>query len=55
MPHELDIRQRLLQGGDLQALAHSVCAKAQRDAMGIPKDDVTVLAAMITGEEQEIA
>ncbi len=47
------IRQRLAQGGDLQELAHSVCAKAQRDAMGIPKDDVTVLAAMIAGKEQE--
>ena len=41
------IRQRLSQGGDLQTLAHTVCAKAQRDAQGIPQDDVTVLAAAI--------
>ncbi len=49
------IRQRLAQGGDLQTLAHTVCAKAQRDAKGSPRDDVTVLAAAITvrnsGEE----
>ena len=41
------IRQQLLQGGDLQALAHAVCAKAQRDAGGTPRDDVTVLAAAL--------
>lgn len=41
------IRQRLAQGGDLQTLAHTVCAKAQRDAKGTPRDDVTVLAAML--------
>ncbi len=41
------IRQQLMQGGDLQLLAHTVCAKAQRDAMGAPKDDVTVAAANI--------
>lgn len=43
------IRQRLQQGGDLQTLAHTVCAKAQRDAKGAPRDDVTVLAASISG------
>lgn len=43
------IRQQLLNGGNLQALAHTVCAKAQRDAKGAPRDDVTVLAASITG------
>ena len=43
------IRQRLQQGGDLQTLAHTVCAKAQRDAKGAPRDDVTVLAAGIGG------
>lgn len=41
------IRQQLMQGGDLQLLAHTICAKAQRDAMGAPKDDVTVAAANI--------
>ena len=41
------IRQRLREGGDLQTLTHAVCAKAQRDAKGIPRDDVTVLAATI--------
>ncbi|MBQ3939667.1 MAG: SpoIIE family protein phosphatase [Oscillospiraceae bacterium] len=41
------IRQRLSQGGDLQTLAHTVCAKAQRDAKGVPRDDVTVLAAAL--------
>ncbi|MBQ4345828.1 MAG: SpoIIE family protein phosphatase [Oscillospiraceae bacterium] len=41
------IRKQLAQGGDLQLLAHTICAKAQRDAMGAPKDDVTVAAAMI--------
>ena len=45
------IRQHLAQGGDLQALTHTVCAKAQRDAKGVPKDDVTVLAAMISATE----
>ncbi len=43
------IRQRLQQGGDLQSLTHTVCSKAQRDAKGAPRDDVTVLAAAITG------
>ncbi|MBR5404952.1 MAG: SpoIIE family protein phosphatase [Oscillospiraceae bacterium] len=42
------IRQRLAQGGDLQTLAHTVCAKAQRDAKGTPRDDVTVLAAALS-------
>ncbi len=42
------IRQRLAQGGDLQTLAHTVCSKAQRDAKGAPRDDVTVLAASIS-------
>lgn len=42
------IRQRLSQGGDLQSLTHTVCSKAQRDAKGAPRDDVTVLAAAIT-------
>ena len=41
------IRQQLMQGGDLQLLAHTVCAKAQRDAMGAPKADVTVAAATV--------
>ncbi len=41
------IRERLRAGGDLQALAHAVCAKAQRDARGVPRDDVTVLAAAV--------
>ncbi|MBR5371251.1 MAG: SpoIIE family protein phosphatase [Oscillospiraceae bacterium] len=41
------VRQRVAQGGDLQTLTHAVCAKAQRDAYGIPRDDVTVLAANI--------
>lgn len=43
------IRRRLLDDGeqDLQSLAHAVCAKAQRDAKGAPRDDVTVLAAYI--------
>lgn len=43
------IRQRLQQGGDLQSLTHTVCSKAQRDAKGAPRDDVTVLAAAISG------
>lgn len=47
------IRQRLAQGGDLQLLAHTVCAKAQRDAMGAPKDDVTVAAAMVVAQSAE--
>ncbi len=42
------IRQKLRQGGDLQTLAHTVCAKAQRESKGAPRDDVTVLAAAIT-------
>ncbi len=42
------IRQRLAQGGDLQSLTHTVCSKAQRDAKGAPRDDVTVLAAAIS-------
>lgn len=42
------IRQQLLDGEqNLQSLAHAVCAKAQRDAKGAPRDDVTVLAAYI--------
>ena len=41
------VRQRVAQGGDLQTLTHAVCAKAQRDAYGAPRDDVTVLAANI--------
>ena len=41
------VRQRVAQGGDLQTLTHAVCAKAQRDALGVPRDDVTVLAANI--------
>ncbi len=47
------IRKQLARGGDLQVLAHTICAKAQRDAMGIPKDDVTVAAAMIVGNTAE--
>ena len=43
------IRQQMRQGGDLQLLAHAVCAKAQRESGGAPRDDVTVLAAAITG------
>ena len=43
------IRKRIRQGGDLQTLAHMVCARAQRDEKGDPQDDVTVLAASITG------
>ena len=43
------IRQQMRQGGDLQTLAHAVCAKAQRESGGAPRDDVTVLAAAITG------
>ena len=43
------VRQKLRQGGDLQTLAHTVCAKAQRESKGAPRDDVTVLAAAITG------
>lgn len=42
------VRQKLRQGGDLQTLAHTVCAKAQRESKGAPRDDVTVLAAAIT-------
>lgn len=42
------VRQKLRQGGDLQTLAHAVCAKAQRESKGVPRDDVTVLAAAIT-------
>lgn len=42
------VRQKLRQGGDLQTLAHAVCAKAQRESRGVPRDDVTVLAAAIT-------
>ncbi len=43
------LREQLLAGGqNLQALAHAVCAKAQRDAGGAPQDDVTVLGAQIT-------
>ncbi len=47
------IRQQIRQGGDLQALAHTVCAKAQRDAKGTPRDDVTVLVAAISGDEKQ--
>lgn len=47
------IRRRLAQGGDLQSLAHTVCSKAQRDAKGAPRDDVTVLAAAIAGGGEE--
>lgn len=47
------IRQRLSQGGDLQTLAHTVCAKAQRDAKGAPRDDVTVLAAAISVRSEQ--
>lgn len=43
------IRQKLQQGGDLQSLVHTVCAKAPRGADGAPADDVTVLAAAISG------
>ncbi len=42
------VRQKLKQGGDLQTLAHTFCAKAQRESKGAPRDDVTVLAASIT-------
>ena len=45
------VRQKLRQGGDLQTLAHTVCAKAQRESKGAPRDDVTVLAAAITAAE----
>lgn len=45
------VRQKLKQGGDLQTLAHTVCAKAQRESKGAPRDDVTVLAAAITAAE----
>ncbi|MBR3268164.1 MAG: SpoIIE family protein phosphatase [Oscillospiraceae bacterium] len=43
------IRQKILQGGDLQSLVHTVCARAPRKADGTPADDVTVLAAVISG------
>ena len=42
------VRQQIQQGGDLQALAHAVCAKAQRSGGGSPPDDITVLAAAIS-------
>lgn len=42
------VRQKLKQGGDLQTLAHTFCAKAQRESKGAPRDDVTVLAASIS-------
>ena len=45
------VRQKLRQGGDLQTLAHTVCATAQRESKGAPRDDVTVLAAAITAAE----
>ncbi|HAM69010.1 MAG TPA: hypothetical protein DCP68_05305 [Ruminococcus sp.] len=41
------VRQQLREGGDLQTMAHAVCAKAQRESGGAPQDDVTVLAAAI--------
>ncbi|MBP0971017.1 MAG: SpoIIE family protein phosphatase, partial [Oscillospiraceae bacterium] len=42
------IRKTMQQGGDLQALAHAVCNKAQRSAKGDPRDDMTVLAATVS-------
>ncbi len=42
------IRKKIKQGGDLQTLAHMVCARAQRNEKGDPQDDVTVLAATIS-------
>ena len=42
------IRQAMQKGGDLQELAHAVCAKAQRSAKGEPRDDMTVLAAAVS-------
>ncbi len=42
------IRQAMTKGGDLQTMAHAVCAKATRSAKGDPKDDVTVLAAAVS-------
>ena len=43
------IRQRLRQGGDLQELVHTLCGRAPRGANGMPSDDVTVLAAALSG------
>ena len=43
------IRQKILHGGDLQELVHTLCARAPRKPDGSPADDVTVLAAAITG------
>ena len=42
------IRKAMQQGGDLQTMAHAVCAKAQRSAKGEPRDDMTVLAAAVS-------
>ncbi len=43
------IRQKLREGGDLQELVHTLCGKAPRSADGSPADDVTVLAAALSG------
>ena len=42
------IRQAMMKGGDLQTMAHAVCAKATRSAKGDPQDDMTVLAATVS-------
>ncbi|MCR4759131.1 MAG: SpoIIE family protein phosphatase [Oscillospiraceae bacterium] len=47
------VREQMKQGGDLQELAHAVCAKAQRSAKGEPRDDLTVLAAAVSAAEAD--